>query len=92
MLCARARLSKEEGKGRHFSCLFLPFFFLVVICAIELTLMVFFLLSSFINDRHEELVSEGGVYANMWLHQQKAEDKETDNSNTDSLEEESGLI
>lgn len=42
--------------------------------------------------RHEELVSEGGVYANMWLHQQKAEDKETDNSNTDSLEEESGLI
>mgnify|MGYP007020685242 CR=1 FL=1 len=54
--------------------------------------MVFFLLSSFINDRHEELVSEGGVYANMWLHQQKAEDKETDNSNTDSLEEESGLI
>lgn len=54
--------------------------------------MVFFLLSSFINDRHEELVSEGGVYANMWLHQQKAEDKGTDNSNTDSLEEESGLI
>ena len=54
--------------------------------------MVFFLLSSFINDRHEELVSEGGVYANMWLHQQKVEDKETDNSNTDSLEEESGLI
>ena len=54
--------------------------------------MVFFLLSSFINDRHEELVSEGGLYANMWLHQQKAEDKETDNSNTDSLEEESGLI
>lgn len=38
------------------------------------------------------MVSEGGVYANMWLHQQKAEDKETDNSNTDSLEEESGLI
>ena len=38
------------------------------------------------------MVSEGGVYANMWLHQQKAEDKGTDNSNTDSLEEESGLI
>lgn len=39
--------------------------------------------------RHEELISEGGAYANMWLQQQKAEEKETHNSNTDSVEEES---
>ena len=42
-----------------------------------------------INGRHEELISEGGAYANMWLQQQKAEEKETHNSNTDSVEEES---
>jgi len=38
--------------------------------------------------RHDELVSEGGVYANMWLQQQKAEEKEQLGSNTDSTEEE----
>lgn len=37
--------------------------------------------------RHDELVSNGGVYANMWLQQQKTEEKENQGDNTDSEEE-----
>ena len=37
--------------------------------------------------RHDELVSDGGVYANMWLQQQKAEMKEKEGGTTDSGEE-----
>lgn len=36
---------------------------------------------------HEELVSEGGVYANMWMQQQKAEEKEKQGDTTDNGEE-----
>ena len=39
------------------------------------------------NDRHDELVSDGGVYANMWLQQQKAEMNEKEGGITDSGEE-----
>lgn len=38
--------------------------------------------------RHDELVSDGGVYANMWLQQQKAEEKEKQGGITDSGEDE----
>ena len=37
--------------------------------------------------RHDELVTEGGVYANMWLHQQQAEEKDKHGGITDSGEE-----
>ncbi|KAJ7369788.1 ATP-binding cassette sub- B member 6, mitochondrial [Desmophyllum pertusum] len=37
--------------------------------------------------RHDELVSEGGMYADMWLQQQKAKEKEQQGSITDSVEE-----
>lgn len=37
--------------------------------------------------RHDELVSDGGVYANMWLQQQKAEKNEKEGGITDSGEE-----
>lgn len=43
---------------------------------------------SFVRGRHDELVSEGGVYADMWLQQQKAEEKEKHGSISDSVEEE----
>jgi len=39
-------------------------------------------------DRHDELVCEGGVYADMWLQQQKAEENEKHGSISDSVEEE----
>jgi len=39
-------------------------------------------------DRHDELVSEGGMYADMWLQQQKAEESEKHGSISDSVEEE----
>ena len=39
------------------------------------------------NGRHDELVSDGGVYANMWLQQQKAEMNEKEEGITDSGEE-----
>lgn len=39
------------------------------------------------NGRHDELVSDGGVYANMWLQQQKAEKNEKEGGITDSGEE-----
>ena len=42
----------------------------------------------FVLGRHDELVSEGGVYADMWLQQQKAEEKEKHGSVSDSVEEE----
>lgn len=42
----------------------------------------------FVRGRHDELVSEGGVYADMWLQQQKAEEKEKHGSISDSVEEE----
>ena len=41
----------------------------------------------FVHGRHDELVSEGGVYADMWLQQQKAEEKEKQGVATDSGEE-----
>ena len=43
-----------------------------------------------VHGRHEELVSEGGVYADMWLQQQKAEEKEKQGSISDSDEKRDG--
>jgi len=37
--------------------------------------------------RHDELVSVEGVYANMWLQQQKTEEKAKPGGDTDSEEE-----
>ena len=54
----------------------------------QMPLASFLDIFTFLHNRHDELVSEGGVYANMWLQQQKAEEKEQLGSNTDSTEEE----
>lgn len=52
---------------------------------VSLTTLLF--VNFFFYGRHDELVSVEGVYANMWLQQQKTEEKAKPGGDADSEEE-----